>query len=590
MELAELIKALSRPEAYPGAVEHVEVRQTHISVVFLAGKYAYKVKKPVNLGFLDFSTLEKRHHFCKEEVRLNRRLAPTVYLGVVPITRGSNGILIDSNSLLEEEGRAEGEILDWAVKMERLPEAAMLSTLISGFVVPPLGGSDNNPPKEGTANRPEAGENERKVSALVTSLARRVARFHAEAETNEHISSFGLPEVVAQNIHENFDQAEPLIGVTLSRAVFDRLKELSEETLARSRPLMESRAQRHIPRDTHGDLHLDHVYVLPDRSAPANLVIVDCIEFNERFRYADPVSDMAFLYMDFGFHGRRDLAEQFAKEYFEALSTPPSPHGGEGRGEGEKEGQCLLSFYAAYRAAVRGKVEGFELAEEEIPESDRAKALTRARAHWLLALGQLENPNQRPALLLVAGLPGTGKSTLARTLSERANFSLIRSDVVRKELAGSRRSIWSRLPLPWGERVGVRGKEQLYSSAWTDRTYAECLDRAEKLLFQGKRVLIDATFREEKKRQDFLELASRLAVPTALLVCEADPETIRQRLSQRKGDLSDADWNVYLRAVEQWEQPALRTCQALRNVLTNGTGEEALTQATTILHELGLLE
>jgi predicted kinase len=403
-----------------------------------------------------------------------------------------------------------------------------------------------------------------------------VARFHAEGETNDHISTFGRRDVVARNTHENFEQAEPLVGVTLSRPVFDRLKELSNAALDRLRPFMESRARRHVPRDTHGDLHLDHVYVFPDRSQPADLVIVDCIEFNERFRYADPVSDMAFLYMDFQFHGRRDLAEQFANEYFQA--------------SGDEEGRTLLSFYAAYRAAVRGKVEGFELGEEEVPEVERGAALTRARAHWLLALGQLENPNQRPALLLVAGLPGTGKSTLARTLSERANFSLIRSDVVRKELAGSRRSIWSRLPLPWGS-AGVRGKEEeMYSSTWTDRTYAECLDRTEKLLFQGKRVVVDATFRQEKKRRDFLELAARLAVPAALLVCQADPEIIRHRLQERKGDVSDANWSVYLQAVEQWEEPRQRTRRALRTISTDGTIEEALAQAAAILSELGLFE
>src|SRR5262249_54499476 len=161
----------------------------------------------------------------------------------------------------------------------------------------------------------------------------------------------------------------------------------------------------------------------------------------------------------------------------------------------DNEGRALLPFCAAYRAAVRGKVEGFELAEEEVPEPERAKALTRARAYWLLALGLLEKPSQRPGLLLVAGLPGTGKSTLAKGLSELANFSLIRSDVVRKELAAS-------LTLRVGiQRTPTRSvsEAEIYSSAWTDRTYAECLDRAEKLLFQGKRVIVDATFREEKK-------------------------------------------------------------------------------------------
>jgi predicted kinase len=314
--------------------------------------------------------------------------------------------------------------------------------------------------------------------------------------------------------------------------------------------------------------------------APDDLVIVDCIEFNERFRYADPVADIAFLYMDFLYHGRRDLAEQFANEYFQAPSPPPSPSGGEGAGEGDEEGRELLSFYGAYRAAVRGKVEGFELTEEEVPEKERAQALTRARAHWLLALGLLEKPSQRPGLLLVAGLPGTGKSTLARSLSQRANFRLIRSDIVRKELAGWRS----------GHRNQDLLKAEIYSPAWTDRTYAECLDRAEKLLFQGQRVIVDATFREEKKRRDFLELAARLTVPVALMVCQTDPEIVRLRLGARRGDVSDADWSVYRQAVEQWEEPGARTRRVLHTIRTDGMPEESFSYAKQVLRELNLLE
>src|SRR5262249_39475543 len=155
---------------------------------------------------------------------------------------------------------------------------------------------------------------------------------------------------------------------------------------------------------------------------PADLVVIDCIEFNERFRFADPVADMAFLAMDLAFHGRRDLARAFADAYFEAA--------------GDAEGRALLPFYTAYRAAVRGKVEGFKLGEAEVPGAERAAARARARAHWLLALGDLEEPGRWPCLVLVGGLPGTGKSTLARGLAERAGFTVIRSDVVRKELAG----------------------------------------------------------------------------------------------------------------------------------------------------------
>ena len=247
MELTHLIEALSDPSSYSHPVANVEVRHTHISVVFLAGPFAYKVKKPVALGFLDFTTLEKRRHFCEEEVRLNRRLAPRVYLGVRPVIQTGKG--------LQFEG--PGEVVEWAVKMERLPEeATLLRRLQRGEVRP----------------------------GLMQTLGRRVAVFHAAAEAGAHIAAFGHFDVVARNTRENFQQATPHIGTALSQAVFDRLQALTEETLARLRPLIEERARRGMPRDTHGDLHLDHVYLFPERPAPADLVIIDCIEFNERFR------------------------------------------------------------------------------------------------------------------------------------------------------------------------------------------------------------------------------------------------------------------------------------------------------------------
>lgn len=524
MDLTNLIKVLGSPSAYPFATDQIEVHQTHISVVFLAGPFAYKIKKPVNLNFLDFSTLDKRKFYCAEEVRLNRRLAPEVYLGVVPITAGPDG--------LEVEGR--GEVVEWAVKMQRLPAAATL---------------------EKRLQRGEVGED------MVVALAQKVAAFHARAADGEHIAAFGRFEVVAGNARENFTQALPLIDTTVSQAVFTRLRNTMEELLPRLQPLIEARAARGVPRDTHGDLHLDHVYLFPDRPKPHDLLIIDCIEFNERFRYGDPVADMAFLVMDLGYHGRPDLADAFTEAYFQAA--------------GDGEGRALLPMYTAYRAMVRAKVEGFELTEKEVPEAERRAALTRARAHWLLALGEVAEPRDKPCLLLIGGLPGTGKSTLARALAEQAGFALIRSDLVRKELAG----------LPSMAAVPPQLRDLIYGPVWTERTYAECCHWAEQKLFEGQRVLVDANFRRADQRQPFLTLARQLGVPLLFLHCHADEKLVRQRLAQRQADASDADWRVYQQLANQWEAGTSSVPRHDWPIDTSGTTQQSLKRALGVLKE-----
>jgi aminoglycoside phosphotransferase family enzyme/predicted kinase len=518
MELSELTTALARPSAYPEPAAHVEVHQTHISVVFLTERFAYKLRKPVNLGFLDFSTPDRRRHDCEEEVRLNRRLAPHVYLGVVPVTEAGGEVAFG--------GR--GEVIDWAVRMVRLPAEATL---------------------ERRLGRGEVGAD------VLEALAARLAAFHEAADGGAHVSAFGRFEVVARNARENFEQAASHVGTTHSPAVYARLRDLNEQALARLRPLIEGRAARGVPRDTHGDLHLDHVYLFPGRAPPEDLVIIDCISFNERFRYADPVADIAFLVMDLAYHDRRDLARGFADAYFRAAR--------------DEEGRGLLPFYTAYRAAVRAKVEGLKQAEAEIPPPERERARASARAHWLLALGELEEPGQRPCLVLVAGLPGSGKSTLAQHLQERDGFTVIRSDVVRKELAA--------------------GAEDLYTPEWSDRTYAECLRRAQDVIFEGGRALIDANFREERRRVAFLEAAARWGVPALLLVCRVKDKVARARLEGRRGDVSDADWATYLELRGGWEEPGARTQPHVRVIHSDGTPEETLAQAEAALREQGLL-
>jgi aminoglycoside phosphotransferase family enzyme/predicted kinase len=524
MDLPSLITALSSPNAYPESVESVEVRQTHISVVFLAGSHAYKVKKPVSLGFVDFSTLERRRHFCEEENRLNQRLAPGVYEGVVAITRGPDGVKIG--------GR--GEAVEWAVKMERMPPEASLADWL----------------RRGELNAGHLGD-----------VARRIAAFHAEARSGPEVSAWGRFEVVADNARQNFEQARPQVGTSVSRAVFERTRELTERALGELGPLIESRALRGMPSDGHGDLRLDHVYLFPDRRPPADLVVIDCIEFDERFRCADPVADVAFPVMDLTRAGRRDLAEAFASAYFCAVDDP--------------EGRKLLPFYTAYRAVVRGKVEGMELLEPEVPESERAAVLPNARAHWLVALSELEGPGSRPCMVLMGGLPGTGKTTLAERLANDANLTVIRSDVVRKRLARIRPD----------QRAASDFGEDIYAPEWTDRTYKECLAQAEAAVFNGQRVLIDASFQSEATRRQFLDAARRWTVPVVMLICQAEPDVVRERLQQRQNDASDADWQVYQQAAARWEALSPLARSVAQAIDTSQGTDASLTQALAALAE-----
>lgn len=535
MKIARLIEELRDPGAYPHPVQEVEVRQTHISAVFLAGVYVYKVKKPVDLDFLDFTTLDRRRRFCREEVRLNRRLAPDVYLGVVPIRAGEEGGLDVGKDVLEDD--PESGAVEYAVKMRRLPDDATVEAHL---------------------------EESEAVGRVLERLGRRIADFHGQAASGPEIARFGRLEVVAGNARENLEQSRPHVGETVSEEVHRRLALRLEERLEKLGSLIEERARRHVPRDTHGDLHLEHVYLLPDRDPPEDLVVIDCIEFNERFRYADPISDMAFLAMDLLFHGRPDLERRFSRAYLQA--------------SGDTEGMELLPFYRSYRAAIRGKVDGMVTDEEEVPAEERRRAVRRARGHWLLALSEIEEPARRPALVLVGGLPGTGKSTLAGELAERAGFQVVSSDRVRKELAG----------LDPSQAADADFEKGLYAPEWTRRTYRACLERVREGLFRGRRLLVDASFREEEKRRWFRETAREWGVRHVLLVCRAPAEVVRDHLEGRGPTASDADWKVYRRAAETWEEPETATRRVVAPVSTAETVEASVREALERLREAGL--
>jgi aminoglycoside phosphotransferase family enzyme len=326
--LPPLIRGLLDPFAYPAPSDRVELVQTHISYIFLVGDRAYKVKKPVNFGFLDYSTLGRREHFCRREVELNRRLAPALYLGVEPIVETPAG----------ERVGAEGVPVEWCVVMRRLPEDRLLSALLV---------------------RGEVADED------IAPVARKVAAFHREAETCGAIDEFGRPETIRVNTDENFHQLAPYVGRTISAAQLARIRDFTDRFLAQKANRFAERIAEQRIRDCHGDLHAASICLTDD------IQIFDCVEFNDRFRYGDVASEVAFLAMDLERFGRADLAWRFVETYRQV--------------SGDRLPDDLFQFYLCYRAVVRAKVESFALDDPEIPDTERAGARERAKVYVSLA-------------------------------------------------------------------------------------------------------------------------------------------------------------------------------------------------------------
>jgi aminoglycoside phosphotransferase family enzyme len=326
--LPPLVGALLDLQAYPHKPQKVELVQTQMSFIFLTGEYVYKIKKPVNLGYLDYITLEKRHFFCLRELELNRRLCPDVYLAVVPI--------------VEEKGRLgiqeRGKAIEYAVKMKQLPQDRMMDALLP----------------RGQVTR-----------EMVAGVAEKLADFHQKAETNQKIAGFGGLDVIRHNCDENFAQTEKYVGLTILRAKYERIKGYTDSFITSNASLLAKRVKEGKIRDCHGDLHAAHVCFTDD------ICIYDCIEFNDRFRYCDVASEIAFLAMDLDRYQQAGLSRHLVNTYV-VLSH-------------DEELLKLLDFYKCYRAYVRGKVESFKLDDPLISQTEKTRALASARSYFHLA-------------------------------------------------------------------------------------------------------------------------------------------------------------------------------------------------------------
>ncbi|PSN14600.1 adenylyl-sulfate kinase [filamentous cyanobacterium CCP5] len=474
--LLPLIQSMQRPEFYPHPVaETIRLVQTHVSWVLLTGDYAYKVKKPVNFGFLDYSSLEKRHHFCQEELRLNRRTAPDLYLEVVAIAQQGDDYTLGEPAV------------EYAVKMRQFPQGCLLSQLF------------------------ERGE---LTEALMRRLAQVVADFHQQAETSDYIRSFGETSQIRQSIDENYDQTVDFIGGPQTQEQFDGTQAFSDRFFIEQQDLLQQRRYQGWIRACHGDLHLNNICLWDDR-----LVLFDCIEFNEPFRYVDVMFDIAYIVMDMWVEGRQDLSAAFLSEYVERT--------------GDWQGLAVLPLYVSRQSYVRAKVTSFLLGDPSVDEATKQQASQKAAKYYRLAYDYVKSRAGR--LVIMAGLSGSGKSTVAREVTRQLGAIQIRSDAVRKHLAG--------VPLE------ERGDDSLYTPEMSQKTYDRLLELGLELTQMGYTVVLDAKYDRQIQRQAVLDRAGKQGVPVDILHCQAPLPVLKQRLQKRQGDIADATVAVLERQV-----------------------------------------
>ena len=512
-QVRSLLDDLRRPEAYP-APRPSQVTQvtTHISWVFLTDREVWKLKRPVDYGFVDYSTLERRRRCCEDEVRLNRRLAPDVYLGVVPVRLGPRGHWFGP----------DGDIVDYAVRMRRLPEERCAEALL----------------RRGALTREH-----------LTRLAARLARFFADAAPAPKAGAFGA---IRENVTENFAQVEPFVGRFVSRETFEAVRSWQLGVLQRDPGRFRARVEQGRIHDGHGDLRLEHVYF-----EDADPIVIDCVEFNERLRHGDVAADVAFLAMELTARARADLAELFLAGF--ALESDDYDLYG------------VVDFYAGYRAWVRGKVAAFLAADPSTPQEKVVRKAQEARTLFALARSYADARSGKQPVIAVGGVIGSGKSTLAEALGRAAGIPVVSSDRVRKALAGV--------------RATERAPEGVYAASFSARTFDELFRRAAVVLASGRGVVLDATFRRRELRLRARDLARRYGRRFLFAETVCDEATLRERLRRRATapSVSDAGEALLERVRAEFEPVTELDAGEHVRVDTSGPPERAVRVVMTAL-------
>ena len=496
--LPAYVRGLLDPSAYQTPPAEVTLVQTHISYVFLAGDVVYKTKKPVDFGFIEQLTVERRHAFCDAEVRLNRRLAPDVYLDVVPVVQRPDG------SFAVDAPEGTGEVVEWAVKMRRLPDDKTLDQLLNARKEPP---------------------------DILERLVAKLVPFHEAADIVPNDRSFaGAPAERAWWTRE-YSEAEGYIGSTWTPEDAAGTKAFVDSIIERESALFDERLAQGRIIDGHGDIHAKHVYVLGHR--PEDLVIVDCIEFTEWFqlRYADVNNDIAFLAMDLEARGRAEMGDEFAGRYLAATA--------------DETFGVVHPLHRTFRAFVRGKVESIGAHAMEIPADVRAQLAASAAAYFRLA-ADYRTRCAAPSLVVMCGASGTGKSLVGATLATRIGAAYVSSDAIRKELAG----------IDLHARGAAAFREGMYSPEMTEQVYEEMRKRAAHHIALGRPVVLDATHAQASQRRAAVEVAKAAGVPALIVELRLTDDAALARIVNREHDplrTSDADTEVYRRQLESFE-------------------------------------
>jgi len=488
--LPPIVAAMMRPEFYPERPRRVELIQTHISCVFIAGDFVYKLKKAVHFSFLDCTDIATRRHLCDEEIRLNRRLAPDVYLGRFPIVRRGEDFVLGK---LSEEPH---DAADYVIKMRRLPADAILDKRLARHEVD---------------------------VATIHALADVIVKFFRTA-SSAHATKYAMASSLWRLVIGELMDAEALVGDTITSDQLAVIDKFCRGFLTSHWQLLNARAHNGFVREGHGDLRCEHICI-----EGAKISIFDCVEFSEKLRTCDIASEIGFLTMDLDRLGAPELGDELVAVIAEATADTDLAR--------------LIPFYQCYRAVIRGVVETLRSREAEVGERERAGARELARTCFQLASGYATAAT--PAILVVCGLSGSGKSTVAKALHHRLGFPIISSDLMRKKLEA----------IPADENAADAYRAGIYSMPHIDKTYAAMFEEAKHTLGEGVGVILDATFQFRAHRERARQLAEQMKTPILFLECCAEDGEIRRRLIERQRkehNPSDATVEVYLRQLNEF--------------------------------------